>query len=137
VKLLPDVKVRRTMSCVELEAALGLPPRTVESIDCDPDNNITVKFSIPVTGIHQRAVGALLGSQPQSDPLLQKLDECEPSKLRNLTFEQLNNEIASLGAEIDAAQNLNEAKAVLKSLLVDDAKAWRVILWLLKREMNE
>lgn len=64
------------------------------------------------------------------------LDSWESSKLRNLTLNQLNNEIASLDAEIDAAGNLAAAKVVLKKILADDAKAWRIILWLLKREMN-
>lgn len=65
------------------------------------------------------------------------LDSWESSKFRNLTLTQINNEVASLDAEIDAAGNLATAKVVLKKILVDNAKVWRIILWLLKREMNQ
>jgi aminoglycoside phosphotransferase (APT) family kinase protein len=51
------------------------------------------------------------------------LDDWEPSKFRGLTIEQVNE-------RLDAIQSLADAKPVLKTMA-------RVLLWLLKREMNE
>jgi hypothetical protein len=65
------------------------------------------------------------------------LDSWEQSKLRNLTLDQINNEITARQNEINAATNLTQAKTAMLNLLTDDAKAWQIILWLLKREMNE
>ena len=66
-----------------------------------------------------------------------RLDEWESSKLRNLTLDQINTEVTTRQNEINAATNLAQAKTAMLNLLADDAKAWRIILWLLKREMNE
>lgn len=65
------------------------------------------------------------------------LDSWEASKLRNLTLDQLNNEITTRQAEINAVTNLTQAKTAMLNLLTDEAKAWRIILWLLKREQEE
>jgi hypothetical protein len=65
------------------------------------------------------------------------LDSWESSKLRNLTLTQLNTEITTRQNAINACTTLAQAKIELLNLLTDEAKAWRIILWLLKREMNQ
>lgn len=65
------------------------------------------------------------------------LDSKEQSKLRNLTWTQLENEITARQNEINAVTNLAQAKTAMLNLLADEAKAWRIVLWLMKREMNE
>jgi hypothetical protein len=65
------------------------------------------------------------------------LDAWESSKFRNLTLAQVNNEITARQTEINVATNLAQAKTAMLNLLQDDAKAWRIVLWLMKREMNE
>lgn len=65
------------------------------------------------------------------------LDSKEQSKLRNLMWTQLENEITARQNEINAVTNLAQAKTAMLNLLADEAKAWRIVLWLMKREMQE
>ena len=65
------------------------------------------------------------------------LDSWESSKLRNLTIEDINNRIAQVQAQIDAVSNVATAKTALNSMYADMQKMARIIIWLLKREMNE
>jgi len=65
------------------------------------------------------------------------LDSWEPSKLRNLTIQQINDRIATVQNQIDAVTNVATAKTTLNSMYADMQKMARIIIWLLKREMNE
>ena len=65
------------------------------------------------------------------------LDSWEPSKLRNLTIQQINDRIATVQGQIDAVTNVATAKTALNSMYADMQKMARIIIWLLKREMNE
>jgi hypothetical protein len=64
------------------------------------------------------------------------LDAWESSKLRNLTIQQINDRVATVQAQIDAVTNVATAKTALNSMHADMQKMARVIIWLLKREMN-
>jgi len=68
---------------------------------------------------------------------LNDLDGWESSKLRNLTIQQINDRIATVQAQIDAVSNVATAKTALNSMYADMQKMARIIIWLLKREMNE
>jgi hypothetical protein len=90
--------------------------------------------------------GALEGTNVTSDELVtmrqvnhnyDMLDSWEPSKLRDLTLQQINNRIATVQAQIDAVTNAATAKTALDSMYADMQKMARIIIWLLKREMNE
>ena len=65
------------------------------------------------------------------------LDSWEPSKLRNLTIQDINSRIATVQAQIDAVTNVAAAKTALNSMHADMQKMARIIIWLLKREMGE
>jgi hypothetical protein len=67
---------------------------------------------------------------------LNVLDSWESSKLRNLTIQDINNRIATVQTQIDAVTNVATAKTALNSMYADMQKMARVIIWLLKREMN-
>jgi len=68
---------------------------------------------------------------------LHVLDAWEPSKFRNLTMTDVEKRIAAVRAQIDAISDLNPAKTALNSMYADMQKMARVIIWLLKREMQE
>jgi hypothetical protein len=68
---------------------------------------------------------------------LDRLDSWESSKLRNLTITDINNRIATVQTQIDAVTNVATAKTALNSMYADMQKMARVIIWLLKREMDQ
>ena len=112
------------------------PPHIVKRtvpLDVDYSRLHTIVESLGSASIEHVKDGYLLrfsGATPTEvdvalrlvDPV-NRLDDWEPSKFRGLTIEQVD-------ARLDAIGNLADAKPVLKTMA-------RVILWLLKREMNE
>jgi hypothetical protein len=77
-----------------------------------------------------------LQSLKEAAKKLDILDTYDASKLRNLTITDINNRIATVQSQIDAVTNVATAKTALNSMYADMQKMARIILWLLKREMN-
>jgi len=65
------------------------------------------------------------------------LDSWETSKLRNLTITDVENWIATVQAQINAISDLKTAKTALNSTYTITKIMARIIIWLLKREMQE
>jgi hypothetical protein len=77
----------------------------------------------PKTGDLERMDGLFINYMREGGKTFTILDTYEPSKLRNLTLAQVN-------TTVDNISDLASAKVIVKKLA-------QVVLWLLKKEMNQ
>ena len=111
------------------------------------DSLLRAKFGARINGLGSGPSPVLYTTDVFTDAEMQtvydiirrfdKLDDWEPSKLRNLTIQQINDRIATVQAQIDAVSNVATAKTALNSMYADMQKMARIILWQLRREMGE